>query len=153
MGRIYGGPVFFGKKLAKNAIKKLEDEMGDIGKVVPKGATNLNRKKALNQAKDLAGVPRSQQPSRQWQVGEDIKRKGMDYKNYEFSSNPTHHGRYYEYNTPQGKRVIAEHTNDGRVHTHAGRPNRQANQFNYDFKKERYDNIYGPNGDHDIYYK
>ncbi|MDY0404821.1 HNH/endonuclease VII fold putative polymorphic toxin [Virgibacillus sp. 179-BFC.A HS] len=49
-----------------------------------------------------------------------MNKKGGDYKNYEYSSNPTHHGRYYEYDTPQGKRVIVEHINDGRLHTHAG---------------------------------
>ncbi|MCY8008892.1 T7SS effector LXG polymorphic toxin [Bacillus haynesii] len=113
---------------------------------------NLNRKEALNQAKDLAGVPRSQQPTRQWQVGDDVTKKGVDYKNYEYSSNPTHHGRYYEYDTPNGKMVVAEHTNDGKLHTHAGKPNEKENPFNYDFKKKRYSNIYGSNGDHHIYY-
>jgi len=113
---------------------------------------NLNRKEALNQAKDLAGVPRSQQPTRQWQVGDDVTKKGVDYKNYEYSSNPTHHGRYYEYDTPNGKMVVAEHTNDGKLHAHAGKPNEKENPFNYDFKKKRYSNIYGSNGDHHIYY-
>ncbi|KAB2494524.1 HNH/endonuclease VII fold putative polymorphic toxin [Priestia endophytica] len=117
-----------------------------------KGTVNLNRKEAFKTAKDLAGVPRSQQPSRQWQVGDNINKKGVDYKNYEYSSNPTHHGRYYEYDTPQGKRVIVEHVNDGRLHAHAGKPKDGANPFKYDFKKERYSNIYGPNGDHHIYY-
>lgn len=97
-------------------------------------------------------MPKSQQPTRQWQVGDNINKKGGDYKNYEYSSNPTHHGRYYEYDTPQGKRVIVEHINDGRLHTHAGKPKEGANPFEYDFKKERYSNIYGPNGDHHIYY-
>gem|GEM_PF-2266143 len=117
-----------------------------------KGTGNLNRREALNQAKDLAGIPRSQQPTRQWQVGDDINKKGGNYKNYEYSSNPTHHGRYYEYDTPQGKRVIVDHTNDGRLHVHAGKPKEGANPFDYDFKKERYANIYGPNEDHHIYY-
>ncbi|WP_246234968.1 HNH/endonuclease VII fold putative polymorphic toxin [Bacillus aquiflavi] len=119
---------------------------------ITKDTVNLNRKKAFNKAKDLAGIPRSQQPSRQWQVGDNVYKKGGDYKNYEYSLNPTHHGRYYEYDTPQGKRVIVEHINDGRLHTHAGKPKDGANPFEYDFKKERYSNIYGPNGDHHIYY-
>ncbi len=113
---------------------------------------SINRKEAYNSAKDLAGVPRSQQPSRQWQIGDDIHKKGGNYKNYEYSSNSTHHGRYYEYDTPYGKRVVVEHVNDGKLHTHAGKPKAGANPFEYDFKKERYSNIYGPNGDHHIYY-
>ncbi|CAN2249215.1 toxin YxiD [Bacillus vallismortis] len=121
-------------------------------KNVSKGTGNLNRKEAFNNAKDLAGVPRCQQPTRQWQVGDNINKKGGDFKNYEYSSNPTHHGRYYEYDTPQGKRVIVEHINDGRLHSHAGKPKDGANPFEYDFKKERYSNIYGLNGDHHIYY-
>lgn len=50
------------------------------------------------------------------------------------------------------QRVIVQHTNDGELHTHAGKPKEGADPFNYDFKKERYSNIYGPNGDHHIYY-
>jgi len=93
----------------------------DLQLFADKGAGNLNRKDVLNQAKDLAGVPKSQQASRQWQVKDDINKKGADYKNYEYSSNPTHHGRYYEYDTLKGKSVIADHTNDGKLHTHAGK--------------------------------
>lgn len=136
--------------LSTRALMNTADET--LSRVVGKGTGNLIRKEAFNNAKDLAGVPRSQQPTRQWQVGDNINRKGGEYKNYEYSSNPTHHGRYYEYDTPQGKRVIVEHINDGRLHTHAGKPKDGANPFEYDFKKERYSNIYGPNGDHHIYY-
>ncbi|KZZ83921.1 hypothetical protein [Bacillus sp. SJS] len=46
-----GGPLFFGKKLAKNAIKKLEDEIGDIGKSLSKGTSkavsDLDQMKSL----------------------------------------------------------------------------------------------------------
>ncbi|EMY5507595.1 cytoplasmic protein [Bacillus wiedmannii] len=111
-----------------------------------------NRTIAFNKAKDLAGIPKSQQPTRQWQVGDDISKKGYESKNYEYSANHTHHGRYYEYDTPQGKRVIVEHINDGVLHTHAGKPKDGANPYTYDFKKERYSNIYGSNNDHHIYY-
>ncbi|UTR16771.1 HNH/endonuclease VII fold putative polymorphic toxin [Salipaludibacillus sp. LMS25] len=52
-------------------------------------------------------------------------------------------GRYYEYDTPQGKKLVVEHSNDKIAHTHAGRPHPDENQFTYDFKKERYTNIYG----------
>ena len=33
---------------------------------------NRNRKQALNEAKDMAGIPRSQSPSRQWVCGDNI---------------------------------------------------------------------------------
>ncbi|EEM05458.1 sugar-binding protein [Bacillus pseudomycoides] len=107
---------------------------------------------AFNKAKDLAGVPMSQQPTRQWQVGDDIPKKGYESKNYEYSANHAQHGRYYEYDTPQGKRVIFEHINDGVLHTHAGIPKDGANPYTSDFKKERYSNIYGFNNDHHTYY-
>lgn len=116
---------------------------------------NINRRQALNQAKDRAGIPRSQQPTRQWIVGDDITKKGMDYKNYEYSDNPTHHGRYYEYDTPQGKKIIVDHTNDVEqgLHTHAGEVPNGANPLTYDFKNP--DNRYKPinkDTDHHIKY-
>lgn len=112
----------------------------------------FNRKEAINNAKELAGIPKSQQPNRQWRVGDNVSKKGGYYRNYDYSSNRTHHGRYYEYDTPHGKRVIVEHTNDGLFHTHAGKPKAGANPFEYDFKKERYTNMYDFSGDHHIYY-
>lgn len=138
-------------KSAREMVGKAKDT---IVRFSGKGTTKreLSRKEAFNNAKDLAGLPRSQQPVRQWQVGDNINKKGVDYKNYEYSSNRTHHGRYYEYDTPHGKRVIVEHVSDGRLHTHAGKPKKGSNPFEYDFKKERYSNIYGPSGDHHIYY-
>ncbi|MBU8725329.1 T7SS effector LXG polymorphic toxin [Bacillus sp. 1735sda2] len=120
---------------------------GKMG-VKPQSPEGFNRKRALRYAKDLGGIPRSQQPTRQWQVGDNVFKKGQEHSNYEYSSNQTHHG----FDTPKGKRVIVQHTNDGKLHTHAGKPKEGANPFNYDFKKERYSNIYGPNGDHHIYY-
>ncbi len=112
-----------------------------------------NRKEAMNEAKDLAGVPRSQQPSRQWRVGDDITKKGGNYANYKYDSNPGSHGRYYEYDTPNGKRVMVEHTNDGKSHFHAGEPKKGVNPYTYDFKKDRYKKIDNPaTKDHHIYY-
>ena len=118
-------------------------------------ASEVNRKQALNLAKDRAGIPRSQQPSRQWTVGDDITKKGADYKNYQYSNNPTHHGRYYEYDTPQGKKVIVEHTNDIEkgLPNHAGEVPKDTNPLTYDFKNP--DNRYSPIGkdtDHHIRY-
>ena len=110
------------------------------------------RKQAMNAAKDRVGVPHSQQPDRQWVVGDDIYKKGSSYANYEYSNNPTHHGRYYEYDTPNGKVVVAEHTNDGDNHFHGGKvsPSWNGNKHTYDFKAPG--NDYYPEGTHHYYY-
>ncbi len=109
-----------------------------------------SRNQALNEAKDRANIPRSQQPSRQWQVGDDFNRSGQE--SYRYSKDSGTFGRYYEYDTPQGKRVIVEHTNDGTPHTHAGVPKGDTAATCYDFKENRYQKIIGPDGDHHIYY-
>jgi len=113
-----------------------------------------NRRQAFNLAKDLAGIPRSQQPDRQWTVGNDVTRRGM--ANYEFDPNPGRHGRYYEFTDARGhKKVVVEHTNDGNrrykkndkdknsgkpcKHFHAGQA--KDNPRTYDFKKDRYKKI------------
>ncbi|WP_218965111.1 RHS repeat-associated core domain-containing protein [Snodgrassella alvi] len=116
----------------------------------------LNRRQALNKAKDLANIPHSQQIERQWIVGNNQIRRGQ--RNYKYSEDLGSHGRYYEYKNAQGhKRVIVEHTNDPRaksVHTHAGQPKRGANSMTYDFKEERYLKIIDPlTNDHHIYYE
>ncbi len=115
---------------------------------------DLNRKQAFNEAKDRAKAPRSQQPARQWTVGDDINKKGYDIKNYKYDSNPGTHGRYYEYNTPTGKVVIAEHINDGKPHFHAGAPKSTytGNPHDYDFYNNRYSNIKIPGKNPHIYY-
>ncbi|MGE9549517.1 RHS repeat-associated core domain-containing protein, partial [Snodgrassella sp. CS2] len=116
----------------------------------------LNRRQALNKAKDLAKIPHSQQPERQWIVGNIPVKKGQ--KNYKYSEDFGSHGRYYEYRNAQGhKRVIVDHTNDPRakgIHTHAGKPKTGADSRNYDFKEERYLKIINPStNDHHIYYE
>jgi len=123
-------------------------------KQVVKTEVPINRRQALNQAKDLAGVPRSQQPVRQWVVGDDVTRKGFG--NYVYEANPSHHGRFYEYDTPQGKRVVVEHTNDIRQgpHTHAGTAKGEPPyNKNYDLKEGKYKKIDRKDGDHHIRYK
>lgn len=112
-----------------------------------------NRRQAMNKAKDRAGVPRSQQPIRQWEVGDDVSKNGYDIANYKYDPNPGSHGRYYEYDTPNGKRVIAVHTNDGVPHVHAGKPKIDPKSRTYDFKNKRYGKIEGSSGDHHIYYQ
>ena len=109
----------------------------------------------MNRAKDIADIPRSQQPTRQWQVGGEIKKKGLDLKNYKYDANPGTHGRYYEFDVPNvGKRVIVEHVNDGTPHFHAGKPKKGMNPMTYDFKTYRYSKIVDPiTKNHHIYYK
>ena len=113
----------------------------------------LTRREALNEAKDLAQIPRSAQPTRQWIVGSDKRRKGFN--NYTYNQNPSNHGRYYEYDTHNGKRVIVDHNNDIEQgnHTHAGKPKGNPNDKNYDFKENRYSKINKEDGDHHIRYK
>jgi hypothetical protein len=113
------------------------------------------RKQALKEAKDRAGIPRSQQSDRQWQVGDDINKKGGDYKNYEYSDKPGSHGRYYEYtDANEHKKVVVDHNKDpnpdklrpdGSIqkHAHAGEAKPGHDPRNLDFKDPdvRYQNI------------
>ena len=117
---------------------------------------SLNRRQALNQVKDLAGTPRSQQPERQWTVGNDVKRRGQT--NYKYSEDAGSHGRYYEYKDAHGyNKVVVEHTSDPRAkgpHTHAGQAKTGADPRTYDLKENRYQKINNPLGDdHHIYYE
>ncbi|MGE7129303.1 RHS repeat domain-containing protein [Lysinibacillus xylanilyticus] len=86
-----------------------------------------SKRAALRYAKELAGIPRSQRPNRQWIVGDDITKKGGTYPHYEYNSNNTTHGRYYEFTDAHGeKKVAVLHTNDpnpnrvGPTHAHGG---------------------------------
>jgi hypothetical protein len=107
----------------------------------------------MNKAKDLAGIPRSQQPDRQWQIGDNINKKGSDLANYEYDANTGSHGRMYEFTDANGhKKVVAVHTNDGQLHVHAGGP--KDTPRTYDFKKNRYAKIDDPNlKDHHLFVK
>ena len=134
-----------------------------MGWVDPYGLSKCppnNRRKALNKAKDLAGIPKSQQPERQWVVGNDATRRSQT--NYKYFEDLGSHGRYYEYKNASGhKRVVAEHTADPRAssaHTHAGMPKGDGSSShvlkNYDFKNDRYMKINDPaTKDHHIYYE
>ena len=112
-----------------------------------------NRRQALNSAKDLAGIPRSQQAAGQWQVGNDPRRRGS--KNYVYSENPAEFGRFYEYADATGARkVVVEHTSDPRrgPHAHAGEA-KGSDPRNYDFRNQRYQKIDDPKtGDHHVDY-
>ena len=91
------------------------------------------RRGAFNAARDMAGVPRSSQPVRQWTIGGDPTQAGR--ANYVFTPYDPHGdpnldpragwGHYYQYDTPHGVRVVAEHTSDPLApypHFHAGKP-------------------------------
>ncbi|MDH6123661.1 DUF6531 domain-containing protein [Kitasatospora sp. GP82] len=91
-----------------------------------------SRREAFNAARDMAGIPRGNQPIRQWTIGGDPKqqhRANYVYRPYDPKGDPNKDpragwGRYYQYETPQGARVIAEHTSDARApypHFHAGK--------------------------------
>ncbi|MFC0548445.1 DUF6531 domain-containing protein [Kutzneria chonburiensis] len=116
---------------------------------LPKGDNRWfnNRKEAFNAARDRAGIPRTQQPTRQWTVGDDPTQKGR--ANYHHDPAPGSHGRYYEYQTPNGPRVIAEHTNDPTAphgHFHAYQPKKDHTGITVG---EKYDRVDGP---HHYYY-
>lgn len=92
-----------------------------------------NRKLAFNAARDHAGVPRSASPVRQWTVGGDPTRASSPnyvYRPYDPQANTATDpragwGNYYQYDTPNGSRVIAEHVADPLApnpHFHAGMP-------------------------------
>jgi len=109
----------------------------------------------MNEAKDLAGIPRSQQPRSQWQVVGDSKKKVL--KSYKYVPNPKSHGRYYGYDTLNGRKVIVKHTNDidKGLHCHAGdnKAKEAIDKHTYDFKEGRYKKILKPDEDHYIYYR
>lgn len=116
---------------------------------LPKGDNRWfdNRREAFNAAKDRAGIPHSQQPVRQWTVGNDVTRREMS--NYSYDTNPGAHGRYHQFDTPDGPRVIAEHTSDPRAplpHFHAYEPKAGAGGI---APGERYARVDGP---HHYYY-
>lgn len=95
-----------------------------------------SEREALRYAKELAGIPWSQQPVRQWIVTGDVTKYGN--KNYVVSNNATSHGRYYEFVDAKGfKKVTVLHTSDPNIptHAHAGKVPSGGNQYTYDFKK------------------
>lgn len=87
----------------------------------------VTRTQALNTAKENAGIPKSQQPTRQWTIRDPAQVKGPGVRH----PDPRHQGRIYEYEipTPGGgtRRVyIIEHDRDilhgGIGHVHVGVP-------------------------------
>ncbi len=138
----------------RDAEKVVERAAGRVEEAVhvhPPDRPMLERRQAYREAKERAGVPRSQQPDKQWTVGNDAGRAGQ--QNYRLSQDPVSHGRYYEFETPQGARVVVEHTSDPKApaaHFHAGQPKGDSTRQGVDFKNERYQQV---DGKHHIYYK
>jgi RHS repeat-associated protein len=109
--------------------------------LAPCNLTLSNRTEAFNAARDRAGIPRSQQPTRQWTVGDDPKQQ-YRVSNYVYDESPGAHGIYYQYETPQGTRVIVNHTNDPNApnpHFHAGQP--KVGSFDVDMMGQRYQQV------------
>ena len=129
-----GGGVNLYAAMGNNAVNSV-DEYG----LASKNAYYRSRGEAWHATKDRAGIPRSQSPRAQWTVGGDKSRKGM--KNYKYSDNKTTWGRYYQYETPQGSRLIVDHTADGQGHLHAGQPKGNPNRRVNMKDQERYGQV------------
>lgn len=132
----YTGPDPLGLSPAPNPhcyVPNPLNAIDPLGLAAQWNPTFANRKLAFNAAKDHAGVPRSAQPIRQWTVGGDptqAARPNYVYRPYDPAApgelDPrAGWGRYYQYDTPKGQRVIAEHVADPKApnpHFHAGTP-------------------------------
>ncbi|TDQ00954.1 DUF6531 domain-containing protein [Labedaea rhizosphaerae] len=91
--------------------------------LAPCNTYHATRDDALNAAYDRAGIPRGTEPDQVWEVGDDHNRHGDP--NYRYSEDRGSHGVYRQFETDNGSRVIAEHTNDPNApgpHFHAGEP-------------------------------
>jgi RHS repeat-associated protein len=114
---------------------------------------------------DLAGVPYGTLPDAAWIVTGNVKLSYMP--GYLYSSNQTHWGRFRQFETAQGSRVIVEHTFDrAGPHFHAGQPKlvpgRTGVNFGWDnspgvgrrYKDyARYGKMDKPGGDHHFFYE
>ncbi|WP_433409501.1 DUF6531 domain-containing protein [Saccharomonospora azurea] len=116
------------------------------------------REEAMNAAYDRAGIPQGTEPDAAWEVGNDYTRYGEP--NYRHSEDLGTHGRYMQFETENGSRVIAEHTSDPNApgpHFHAGQPKGDPSREGVDFgwstasnnDIERYSQI---GGSHHMFY-
>lgn len=85
---------------------RLADPLGLSGCLVSSATSG----EAYANARETAGIPDGQQPDLAWTVGNDHTRRGED--GYVFNSDPTTHGNYEQFETPNGSRVIVESTTD-----------------------------------------
>ncbi len=115
---------------------------------------------------DAAGVPFGTTPDAEWIVMGDKTMKNMP--GHVYSSDPTHWGNFRQFETPNGSRVVVEHTDDPEgPHFHAGGPkgrtledqSRSGVNFGWDNTvdgygtMERYRAIDKPGGDHHFFYE
>ncbi|GAA0415172.1 putative T7SS-secreted protein [Streptomyces luteireticuli] len=119
-----------------------------------------SRTDAEKVAHELAGITQDSELLAEWTVTGDIRMKHME--GYVYSPEPSHWGNFRQYETPQGSRVVVEHTHDpAGPHFHAGKPkgddDRTWVNFGWDnsnYKEmERYAKINKPGGDHHLFYK
>ncbi|MFJ9807527.1 putative T7SS-secreted protein [Streptomyces sp. NPDC101158] len=119
------------------------------------------RDEARKAAYELAGIkPGEAEFWAEWEVGPDITRKNAP--GYVYSSEKSHWGTFRQYETPQGSRVVVEHTDDpAGPHFHAGKPKYESDRtfvnFGWDNSSyrdmERYAKINKPGGDHHLFYE
>ncbi|MEW1902046.1 putative T7SS-secreted protein [Streptomyces sp. NPDC086147] len=119
------------------------------------------REEARQAAYELAGIkPGEAEFWAEWEVGPDITRKHSP--GYVYSSENSHWGTFRQYETPQGSRVVVEHTADpAGPHFHAGKPKGDSERTFVNFgwdntiyrDMERYAKINKPEGDHHLFYK
>ncbi|WP_157968616.1 ricin-type beta-trefoil lectin domain protein [Streptomyces geranii] len=123
----------------------------------PDNQTFATRSEAKSAAYARAGISSDAVPDAVWTVGDDVNRRGMP--GYRFDSNPGAHGTYEQFETGNGSRLIAEHTNDPNApfsHFHAGQPKvdptREGVNFGWDMTSEfeRYSPV---GGSHHMYYE
>jgi RHS repeat-associated protein len=124
------------------------------------------RNEAERAAFDAAGVPFGTTPDAEWIVMGDKTMKNMP--GHVYSPDPTHWGNFRQFETPDGSRVVVEHTHDpAGPHFHAGGPkgltpedqSRSGVNFGWDntadgYKTmERYRASDKPGGDHHFCYE
>ncbi|MEU8466787.1 putative T7SS-secreted protein [Streptomyces sp. NPDC029006] len=144
------------------------DPLGLAPDCPPKGERGNpfgRREDAERAAFETAGVPYGTAPDAEWIVMGDKALKhspGLAY-----APDPTHWGRFRQFETENGSRVIVEHTHDpAGPHFHAGTPkgftpadhSRGAVNFGWDNSaegyatRERYRALNKPGGDHHFFY-
>ncbi|MFD3331053.1 putative T7SS-secreted protein [Streptomyces sp. NPDC058700] len=138
------------------------DPLG-LGPCPPKGERSNpfeSREEARKAAYELAGIkPGEAEFWAEWEVGPDITKKHSP--GYVYSSEQSHWGSFRQYETPQGSRVVVEHTYDNAgPHFHAGKPKGESDRTFVNFgwdntnyrQMERYAKINKPGGDHHLFY-
>ncbi|MFF2556690.1 DUF6531 domain-containing protein [Nocardia sp. NPDC058058] len=135
-----------------------KDGKTKIRKGVTENLTFGTRQEALDAAYDRAGVPRGTEPTVEWEVGNDPKRRDED--GYVYSEDEGAWGRNMQFETDQGSRIIAEHTSDPnldyRPHFHAGQPktNPSLRDVNFGWDKDSpWERFSKMGGRHHLFYE